>query len=111
MDCIFCKIATGMIPSKKIAETERAFAFHDVNPVAPQHALVIPKQHFINITEIEDASLLGELFTLGKNVAKDLGLESDGFRLVVNTGSNGGQSVSHLHLHIIGGRKMEWPPG
>ncbi len=111
MDCIFCKIAAGTIPSKKIAETERAVAFHDVNPVAPLHALVIPKQHFTNISEINDSSLMGELFTLGKDVAKDLGLEKDGFRLVVNTGTNGGQSVFHLHIHVIGGRKLAWPPG
>ncbi|TAJ23277.1 MAG: histidine triad nucleotide-binding protein [Nitrospirae bacterium] len=112
-DCIFCKIAEKKIPSKIVHEDERAVAFEDVNPQAPVHVLVISKKHVVSMADLHeaDASLLGHLMLTGHKVAKQKGIAEGGYRIVVNTGANGGQSVFHLHLHVLGGRAMHWPPG
>lgn len=110
-DCIFCKIGSGEIPSKKIYEDDLCVAFYDIAPAAPVHALVIPKQHIPSILAADDEGLLGHLLSVARNVARESGLADDGFRLVINTGENGGQTVHHLHIHILGGRSLAWPPG
>ena len=112
-DCIFCKIAAGAIPVKPVYEDELLVAFPDIIPVAPVHVLVIPRKHLGSVIETtpEDADLLAHaLLTLPK-IAAQLGVAETGFRVVMNTGQEGGQSVMHLHWHILGGRFMEWPPG
>jgi histidine triad (HIT) family protein len=110
MDCIFCKIAAGEIPSNKVYEDEKCLCFYDLAPAAPVHALLIPKEHMDNVLE-GDAEILGYLLTKAGEIARQLGLEEKGFRLVINTGEEGGQSVKHLHIHILGGRSLAWPPG
>ncbi len=113
-NCIFCKIVKGEIPSKFLLETDSIVAFNDISPQAPTHVLVIPKQHVKDISQFnssaEDRALLGTLFQQAAELAQKLNLQN-GFRLVVNTGDEGGQTVHHLHLHLIGGRQMIWPPG
>jgi len=109
-NCIFCKIVAGEIPAKLIAEDEHSVAFRDINAQAPTHVLVIPRRHAKNILEVDDPKLLGHLFSQAGAIAKQEGLDG-GFRLVVNTGDDGGQTVHHLHIHILGGRAMSWPPG
>jgi|SRR6056297_1920113 len=113
VDCIFCKIANGKIPSDKVYENENVYAFRDLNPVAPTHVLIVPKEHIKSLDEMEDAnqSLLGEMMLTAKKIAKDEGLSEEGYRVVNNIGKAGGQSVDHFHLHVIGGRNMQWPPG
>ena len=110
--CIFCKIASGEIPATKVAESEHAIAFRDLNPQAPTHLLVIPKRHVGSLDEAAagDAALLGALMLVAKKVASDAGL-ARGYRVVANCGAHGGQTVAHLHLHVLGGRPMAWPPG
>lgn len=112
MDCIFCKIVRGEIPAKKLHEDEKALVFADVNPQAPVHLLVIPREHLSSLAEAEaeHTALLGHLMATAAAVAKEQGL-SRGFRVVVNSGPDGGQTVDHLHLHVLGGRAMHWPPG
>ncbi len=111
MDCIFCKIASGQIPCKKVYEDEKVLAFYDVNPAAPTHVLVIPKTHVQDIAKVEDMEIVSAIMGAVQKIVRELGLEQDGFRLVANTGAMGGQTVPHLHFHILGGRAMEWPPG
>jgi len=110
---IFGKIIRGEIPSDKVYEDDRALAFKDINPAAPVHILVIPKEHIVNLLDAEEdhAELLGHLMLVAAKVAREQGLEEDGFRLVANNGAGAGQTVFHLHLHIIGGRSLSWPPG
>ena len=108
-NCLFCKIIQGAIPSQPVAVGPDFIAIRDINPQAPVHILVIPKQHVASIVQFEDGNKLGELFLAAKNVALEQGLK--GFRLVVNTGEQAGQTVFHLHIHVIGGRIMLWPPG
>lgn len=110
---IFGKILRGEIPCERVYEDERAVAFKDVNPAAPVHILVIPREHVVNLLEASEdhAELLGHLMLVAAKVAKQQGLEEDGFRLVANNGAGAGQSVFHLHLHVIGGRALSWPPG
>lgn len=110
---IFGKILRGEIPSEKVYEDERALAFKDINPAAPVHILVIPKEHIVNLLDAEEshAELLGHLMLVAAKVAREQGLEEDGFRLVANNGAGAGQTVFHLHLHVIGGRDLSWPPG
>jgi histidine triad (HIT) family protein len=112
-DCIFCKIARGEIPSKKIYEDDELFAFHDINPQAPVHFLVVPKRHIENLMamEPEDAVLAGRLVYKAQELAASLGCADKGARFVLNCKSDGGQSVDHLHLHVLGGRRLSWPPG
>lgn len=111
-DCIFCKIVGGEIPSKKVYEDEFVYAFNDLEPQAPVHVLVIPKKHISNVDEIkeEDKELIGHIYLSISKIAKDFGLEK-GYRVVVNNKEHGGQSVNHLHFHLLGGRQMTWPAG
>ncbi|WP_437937741.1 histidine triad nucleotide-binding protein [Sorangium sp. So ce341] len=111
--CIFCKIANKEIPSKVVFEDEHVIAFHDVNPQAPTHVLVIPKRHIAGIAQAapEDEAVLGRLLLAARQVAEKTGIAEGGFRTVVNSGANAGQTVFHLHVHVIGGRPMAWPPG
>lgn len=108
MDCIFCKIVEGSIPSKKIYENEAVLAFHDIQPAAPIHALIIPKKHIptINDAEGDDFALIGEIHKAAQIVAKELGVSENGFRLVNNCGHDGGQVVFHIHYHLLGGEKL-----
>ena len=117
-DCIFCKIVRGEVPSKKVFEDEKVYAFHDINPVAPTHILIVPKKHILGVQtlEPEDECLVGHMFYVARRIAEDQGLApkedlKGGYRLVFNVGRDAGQSVFHLHLHLIGGRHMGWPPG
>lgn len=112
-DCIFCKIAGKQIPAKVVHEDDRCLAFDDINPQAPVHALVIPKRHAASLAELTeaDAGLLGHLMLTAAALAKQKGVADSGYRVVVNTGRHGGQTVFHLHLHVLGGRHMTWPPG
>ncbi len=112
-NCLFCKIAAGEIPSKKAFEDDTVIAFHDIEPQAPVHILLVPKKHYTSIMDVSaaDAPLLSHLFEVANALAKELGLEENGFRLVINTGKDGGQSVPHLHMHLMGGRSFGWPAG
>lgn len=112
-ECLFCKIVARAIPAPLVYEDELVVAFDDINPQAPTHALVIPRKHVTSIAELQDsdAGLLGRLMLAGNKVAKLKGIVEAGYRVVVNTGTHGGQSVFHLHLHILGGRHFAWPPG
>ena len=111
-DCIFCKIVAGEIPVKRLYEDDHVLAFPDVAPQAPTHLLLIPKEHIASHAEAsrEQMELLGHLFWVAAELARSEGLEK-GYRLVVNTGPEGGQTVDHLHVHLLGGRQMHWPPG
>jgi histidine triad (HIT) family protein len=112
-DCIFCQIIAGEIPSTKVYEDDRAYAFRDVKPHAPTHILIVPKEHIESLNDIAqgDEALLGHLLRLAPKIANQLGIAESGFRTVVNTGENSGQAVWHLHIHVMGGRPMTWPPG
>ncbi|HSR16299.1 MAG TPA: histidine triad nucleotide-binding protein [Gemmatimonadales bacterium] len=112
-DCIFCRIASGEIPARLAGRSAGAVAFHDLNPQAPTHVLVIPSRHLggANDAAGEGGAIWSEVMGLAVQVAKDLGLQDGGYRLVVNQGRDGGQSVNHLHVHVLGGRRMGWPPG
>ena len=105
-DCIFCKIINNEIPSTKVYEDDTVIAFNDINPVAPVHILVVPKVHIENLMELEDNELLAHIVEVIKHIAKEKGLDQDGFRVVTNNGENAGQAVKHLHFHIIGGKKL-----
>jgi histidine triad (HIT) family protein len=113
MSCLFCEIAEGRVPSAKVHEDPEIVAFRDINPQAPNHVLVIPRKHLaspLDVTEADDA-LLGRLVRRAVALAKTLGFADRGFRLVFNSGDDAGYSVSHVHLHLLGGRKLGWPPG
>ena len=111
-DCIFCKIANKEIDSNLVYEDETVAAFRDLNPQAPQHILIVPKKHVANITELDDKDLAAHIFTeVVPKIAAKVGIDKSGFRLVINTGEEGGQTVNHLHVHLLGGRSMQWPPG
>jgi histidine triad (HIT) family protein len=111
MDCIFCKIVEGKIPATKVAESQHALAFPDINPVAPQHILVIPKQHIATLHDVADWTVMAHLYELAARVARERGLDKTGWRAVINTGRDANQLVQHIHLHVVGGRQLEWPPG
>jgi len=113
MDCIFCKIINKEIPAKVAYEDDRVIAFHDINPQAPIHLLIVPKKHLASIMEIDDGDslLLSDIFRVAQKLARENNLEEKGFRVVVNTGEEGGQTVNHLHFHLLGGRFLTWPPG
>lgn len=113
MDCVFCKIASGEIKSDIIYEDDDVIAFNDQNPQAPIHFLVIPKKHIESADALskEDSDLLGKIFAVIQKITKDLGVNEKGYRIVSNVGSDGGQSVPHLHFHVMAGRVMEWPAG
>jgi len=112
-DCLFCKIIAGDIPAEKIYEDDHVFAFRDINPMAPLHALIIPKQHIATINDLEadHAGLMGQLFLAAKQIAKDEGYAEEGYRTVMNCGEAAGQTVFHVHLHLLAGRPLQWPPG
>ena len=110
-DTIFGRIARREIPADIVAESTRCLAFRDVAPQAPVHVLVIPKEAHATLNDVNDPSLLGELLQLACDVARQEGLADDGYRVVINTNRNGGQTVFHLHAHVLGGRGMGWPPG
>ena len=110
-DCLFCKIVAGEIPSGKVAETDGFYAFRDINPQAPVHVLAIPKRHVASLNHADDAQLIGELVLFARDVARAEGLADDGYRVVINTNAGAGQTVFHIHAHILGGRAMRWPPG
>jgi histidine triad (HIT) family protein len=112
-DCIFCKIATGELSTDKVYEDDQALAFRDLHPQAPTHLLIIPKEHLesLNDASQSDEKVLGHLLRLAPKIANQLGIAETGYRAVVNTGPDGGQSVFHLHVHLLGGRPMTWPPG
>jgi histidine triad (HIT) family protein len=111
-DCLFCKIIAGQIPSKKVYEDERVFAFEDIQPQAPTHVLIVPKQHIVGLKEAkpEDAEILGYMQLIAAKIGRDRKIE-DGYRTVYNVGPRAGQSVFHIHLHLVGGRDLKWPPG
>lgn len=112
MSCVFCRIVAGEIPSTTVVETQATLAFRDVNPIAPTHVLVIPKRHIANASEIgpADGDVLAEMLIVAKSVAAADGIAAAGYRLVFNVGEDSGNTVAHLHLHVIGGRRMGWPP-
>ena len=109
-NCIFCKIANKELNTEFIVETEDYVSFRDIEPQAPVHALVIPKKHFVSLNEIDSTELMGKLLKGARETAKKLGI-SDNYRLVINTGRKAGQTVFHIHIHVMGGRIMNWPPG
>ena len=113
MSCLFCQIAEGKIPARIVHQDEHVVAFHDINPGAPTHVLVVPKRHIASITDVAegDDALIGRLVRTARDLAREHGLEGRGFRLVFNTGDDAGYSVHHIHLHLVGGRKLGWPPG
>jgi histidine triad (HIT) family protein len=112
MDCLFCKMIAGQIPTKKVYEDDTAFAFHDINPQAPTHMLIVPKKHIAGLKEAtpEDAEIIGYCQLVAAKLARERDIEN-GYRTVYNVGPGAGQSVFHLHLHLLGGRKLSWPPG
>lgn len=112
MECIFCKIAKGEIPSKKIYEDDSVLAFYDIDPKAPVHLLIIPKDHISSVDDItpENSYIISHIFEIAKKLSKDLDLAC-GYRIVTNCGKDAGQTVDHLHFHMLAGRSMQWPPG
>jgi histidine triad (HIT) family protein len=113
-DCLFCKVVAGEVPAKVVKRTEEAVAFRDIDPKAPTHVLVVPTRHIPAVRDVKGAGsdgLLGRLLTFSAEVATELGLDAKGYRIVTNTGPDAGQSVDHLHFHILGGRRLTWPPG
>lgn len=112
-DCIFCKIANHEVNSRIVFENERVVAFHDLFPAAPTHLLIIPKRHYDTLNDVpaSEAAILGELMTTAVQLARDNDLADDGYRVVMNCNQNGGQSVYHIHLHLLAGRRLSWPPG
>ncbi len=113
LDCAFCKIIAGEMPGDIIYEDEEIVAFHDINPQGPVHVLIVPRKHIDSVLDLsaEDRELVGAMLLRARDIAKKLGVDEKGFRLVINTGKYAGQAVYHLHLHLIGGRRMTWPPG
>lgn len=109
--CVFCQIAAGTIPATLLAQNATAVAFRDLAPQAPVHALVIPRRHIASLATARDVAELGAVVRMAADVAAQLGLEAGGYRVVTNIGEDGGQSVPHLHFHVLGGRSMGWPPG
>ncbi|HJU65475.1 MAG TPA: histidine triad nucleotide-binding protein [Gemmatimonadaceae bacterium] len=110
-DCLFCRIVRGEVPAKLVAETEECVAFRDVNPQAPVHVLVIPREHVPSLNEARDAALVGRLSLVAAAIARKEGIADSGYRTVINTNANAGQTVFHIHLHLLGGRHLGWPPG
>jgi len=112
-DCLFCKIVSGDIPADIIYESDSAIAFCDINPQAPTHVLVIPRKHIATINDLEesDKETVGSLYLAAKEIARDEGIADDGYRAVMNCNAGAGQTVFHIHLHVLGGRSLTWPPG
>jgi histidine triad (HIT) family protein len=112
-DCLFCRIVADEIPSTRIRENDLILAIRDISPQAPTHVLLLPKAHVASAADLtaEDGDLLGRLFAAAAEIARSEGIEADGYRVVTNVGRHGGQSVDHLHFHLLGGRSFRWPPG
>jgi len=112
-DCLFCKILAGEIPADLVYESETAVAFRDINPQAPTHVIVIPRKHIATINDIgqDDQEIVGSLYTAAKEIAAEAGIADEGYRAVMNCNEGAGQSVFHIHLHVLGGRALGWPPG
>ena len=112
-DCLFCRIAAGKIPSNKAYEDDQVLAFYDIAPQAPVHVLVVPKKHISGVNDLsaEDVALLGHVFLVIQKLVRELKIDESGYRVVVNSGRDGQQSVPHLHFHVLGGRSLAWPPG
>lgn len=112
-NCLFCRIVAGEIPARFVHRDDVVVAFHDVNPQAPVHVLVVPVRHIASAADLtqEDGGLLGHLFAVAANQARELGVVDSGYRMVVNTGYDGGQTIDHVHIHLLGGRPLSWPPG
>ncbi|HNV74335.1 MAG: histidine triad nucleotide-binding protein [Gemmatimonadetes bacterium] len=110
-DCLFCRIVSGEIPAGRVAENAHCIAFRDISPKAPTHILVIPRAHVPSLNQVESASLAGELLLMAAAVARAEGIAESGYRVILNTNADGGQTVYHLHAHVMGGRAMDWPPG
>lgn len=110
-DCLFCRIVRGEIPATRVAETDDCIAFRDIDPKAPTHVLVIPRTHVASLAETDDPALVGKLALLAARIAKEEGIDARGYRTVINTGPDAGQTVFHIHLHLLGGRALGWPPG
>ena len=112
-DCLFCNIINKSVPAKIVFENDSVLAFEDIEPQAPVHVLIIPKKHITSINEIEfeDKEVCGEILLAAKKIAKDLKINDSGYRAIFNTNEDGGQTVFHIHMHLIGGRKLKWPPG
>jgi len=112
-DCVFCKIVAGEIPARVLFEDDQVLAFEDLHPQAPQHLLVIPKKHIATLNELtaEDAPVIGHMARVAAQIARDRGFSDDGYRTVMNCNEQGGQTVYHIHMHVLGGRAMTWPPG
>jgi len=113
MSCLFCKIIAGEIPASRVYENDRVIAFDDINPQAPTHVLVVPKQHIATLNDLsaEDDELVGAMVRAAAAIAKDRGVDGPGFRTVFNCNAQSGQTVFHIHLHVLGGRALSWPPG
>ena len=113
MDCLFCKIINGEIPSEKVYEDEYVYAFNDISPTAPVHVLIVPKKHISTINDIEDndAELIGHIYLAAKKIAQEKGIAEDGYRVVTNCNQMAGQTVFHIHFHLLGGRELNWPAG
>ncbi len=112
-DCIFCEIVSKRMKSEMIHEDEELVAFKDINPQAPVHVLIVPRKHIDSVQDVkqDEAELMGKMVLVAKKIAEANNIDEDGYRLIINNGINGGQTVSHLHLHMLGGRRMTWPPG
>ncbi|MEG0772390.1 histidine triad nucleotide-binding protein [Clostridium sp.] len=112
-NCIFCKIINNAIPCTKVYEDDQVLAFKDINPEAPVHVLIIPKMHITSVNAIneENQQIVAHIFLTVSKLAKELGIDNEGYRVVTNIGENGGQTVGHLHFHLLGGRSLTWPPG
>jgi histidine triad (HIT) family protein len=110
-ECVFCRIIRGEIPSQMLANTTDCVAFRDLDPKAPVHILIVPKKHVTSLDDLADGDIAGKMTMLAVALARQEGISGSGYRTVTNTGANGGQSVAHLHLHLLGGRPMTWPPG
>lgn len=112
MDCLFCKIIEGVIPAERVYEDDTVIAFRDINPQAPFHCLIIPRKHIATLNEIadEDCEIVGHMIQVASTIAKQQGFDQDGYRTVFNCNTHGGQTVYHIHLHLLGGKPMGWPP-
>ncbi len=112
-DCIFCKIVDGEIPADVVYQDDSVLAFRDINPQAPTHLLIIPRQHVATMTDLDEEhkDVVGRLFLAARDLAGEEGIQDDGYRVVMNCGAKAGQTVFHIHLHLLGGRRMTWPPG
>jgi histidine triad (HIT) family protein len=112
-DCLFCKFVRKEIPTREVYRDDNVLAFEDISPQAPHHILIIPTKHIasVNALSIEDAETVGQLYLAAQKIAKDRGFADDGYRAVINTGSNAGQTVFHMHVHLLAGRALRWPPG